>query len=487
MVLSAAGIWACESAVDGPAPQIEAPDSGAPAIEPGYVCRDQLTTEVRIHGRAFSPSPIDVPGDPRTALPTLTLVGRQGLDGATPPAAGAADVRYGGEREQINAAKLTWQSQQQLTFTVDQELVLDDTGATGRLPAAVFDVRVLNPTGNQVEVPAQLAAIDRPSLTEVTPSITCLAQGERTVRLDGASQAVIDGLPATVDIGPASDFAIGEFQDCTDVPHETVPGKLCTAADVPLAQDALPVGFHGITFQNPAPAACHSEEDIRLRVVPPPSLTGVRPPLVCTAEGEREVILDGADLLDIDGMLPAVTMTAPDGTPMAITVRSLGGTCEMLETRNHEVRTCTEITVVLPQDPALAAPYAPVFELTNPGPAGCLATLEDALIITPPPVIVEAVPPAICTGERDRDVEIRGEGFLEVDGTPPAVKMDDLDVEVISFADCDTLPVVGMTVQRCASMTVRVPQGELAVAMGEAYAQPLIRVENPQPAGCFVV
>lgn len=480
-------LCACDPSTDGPTPSVEAPDAGPSALEPAWLCRDQRTTDVVLHGRDFSPAPIDVPGDARTALPRVVLTGARALDGAAIEAPEV--VVFGGEREEINAERLSWQSRAQMTFTVDQAVTigpLEDPAAqrTDRLPAAVYDVRVDNPTGRSGGFDAQLAAIDKPTLATLTPSIVCLDQGPRTVRVDGASLAVIADAEVTVDIGELTGFPVGAFEGCVDVPHGAVPGRLCPAADIPLEAGAVPVGYHDVVLQNPAPADCRSEDDITLRVVPRPQLTAVRPPLACVAEGEREAVLVGQDLLEIDGVLPAVQMTAEDGTPRTIEVRALGGDCVDLETQGHTVRRCTEATVALPMDDAITAPYAPTFTLDNPAPAGCQAVLEDALILTPPPRVDEAVPPAICTAEEDRPVELRGEGFVEVDGVSPEVLFGDLSVEVIDYADCADLPVVGLAVRRCASMTVRVPAAALPVDAGELFAQPHIRVTNPAPAGC---
>lgn len=476
----ALGSAACDPDTDGPTPVITAPDGRA--VQPAYLCRDQLTTEITVHGDHLSPSPIDVPGDPRTALPRVTLTAASALDGGS---SDGAVVIFGGEFEESNATRVRWLGQHAMALTIDQLMTLEaDHDTPAPLPAAVYDIEVTNPTGRSGQATGQLAAIDRPTLTALTPAIVCLEQGPRSVRLDGEGIAVIDGIEAQVDIGDREPFAIAAFDGCIDVPHAIVPGQLCTGAEVPLAMAAVPVGEHAVHLRNPEPAACTSEETIRLRVVPRPQLTAARPPLACIAEADRELVLVGLDLLEIDGMLPQVTMTTEEGTPQAITVTGLGGDCTPLTTQNHTVRACTEVTVILPRDDGITAPYAPTFTLANPAPAGCTAVLDGALILTPPPRLDEAVPPAICTGDADREVELRGEGFIEVDGIAPAVTFADTAVEVITFAECDDLPVVGLAVRRCASMTVRVPHRALPVADGALFSHPPVRITNPAPAGC---
>ena len=58
------------------------------------------------------------------------------------------------------------------------------------------------------------------------------------------------------------------------------------------------------------------------------------------------------------------------------------------------------------------------------------------------------------------------------------------DGDVAAHAACDALPVVGLAVRRCSSITVTVPMGSALIPDGDLFGQPHIRVENPAPAGC---
>jgi hypothetical protein len=66
-VLACVVLGACSKKLDGPTPEVAAPMKNAKAlpVDPGIVCRDQLTTEVTVHGEGFSPIPIDIPKSPR--------------------------------------------------------------------------------------------------------------------------------------------------------------------------------------------------------------------------------------------------------------------------------------------------------------------------------------------------------------------------------------------------------------------------------------
>src|SRR5690349_8909297 len=76
VVVGSSALIACSKGLDGPTPVIAEPSrSKQPLpVDPGIVCRDQLTTEVTVHGEKFSPIPIDVPKAPKVALPSVTLI-----------------------------------------------------------------------------------------------------------------------------------------------------------------------------------------------------------------------------------------------------------------------------------------------------------------------------------------------------------------------------------------------------------------------------
>ena len=64
----------CSAKTDGPKVEIASPSAGASLpLDPGLVCNEQLTTTVTVHGSGMSPMPIDLAGDARILLPSLTL------------------------------------------------------------------------------------------------------------------------------------------------------------------------------------------------------------------------------------------------------------------------------------------------------------------------------------------------------------------------------------------------------------------------------
>src|SRR5262249_11531910 len=133
-----------------------------------------------------------VPKAPKVALPTLTLIRSHDLGGG-----GVSDpdeVVYSGDpnKDPVNAFDadgkplLTWKSQTRMKLTVNQALALNALGKKhARLPWGVWDLEVKNADGHSAESKKALAVVDKPNVTKLSPGLTCLDQGSRTVTLSG--------------------------------------------------------------------------------------------------------------------------------------------------------------------------------------------------------------------------------------------------------------------------------------------------------------
>jgi hypothetical protein len=452
-------ISGCSESLEGPRPALSESAPGRPA-EPGFVCGEQLTTPVTLHGSGFAPLVVGLPDTIRTVLPEVHLTRARLLNGDT--ADGAAHHYSGTDAA---STLLTWQDAQTMTLEVNPEL---------GLAAGLWDVQVTNPQGESAQAVGPLAVVDAPELTAVVPGVVCLAQGDRTLTANGAGFLVIDGAEPRIVVGDA-DRPFDALNDCYEVPHPAVPGKVCPTGDFTLPQDAVPPGYPAVVINNPATAACRSEEVVNLRVVPPPAIERIDPPLACPVESTRAVTIHGTEFLRIDGQLPGVTMTLADGSRVDLVVQSADG-CEAVETMGHMVERCTSVAVVVPQQ-AISAPYHPTVELTNPAPAGCASATSTGLTLVPPPGVGEVEPLFLCRNEDTVTVNVTGDHFLTVDGTPPAVRLGDQAASAVTPSGCGMLEVEGLMVERCTGL-------EAVFAPGALGAAESLTVENPPPAGC---
>lgn len=471
-VLSAVFLAAsgCAQKLTGPSPATKNPAAGQSLpVDPGILCRDQLTTDVVVHGSGFSPVPVGVPGDTKTELPTITLLQTGALDGS---GTGGAKLVYDGKAGGANAGLLSWQSQQQMTFTVNQALKLG--GTTGPMDPGMYDVQVTNPDTDTAKSQGALAVAPKPTVASLSPGITCLAQGSRDVTLTGTTYLQIDGATPTVTAGGQS-FDQVSLDGCKDIPQKGMTAQACTSAKLTLPNSALDPGTYDLVLDNPDTAACHSEETANLVVAAPPSITQLLPSLACTDQGDRQVEIDGTGFLVIDGTSPTVTL---GGT--ALTVTATGG-CTDVTVTGSTVQSCTTLTVTVPQQ-TNASPVAPDITVTNPDPAGCNATASALLVLVPAPTVTDVQPPVVCDAGGASTLTVTGTDLLTVDGTPPTVTLNGTaaDPAMVSATGCTDLSPMppGHTVQTCTGLTVDFQGSTITTG------QIALSVANPDPAGC---
>lgn len=523
-VVGVASLWlaGCAEERTGPAAAIDAePSTATQPLNPGIVCVDQKETAVQISGQNFSPVSIDVPKNPRTAIPTVKLTKSSQLDGAA--ATEAFEFTYNGDPDfKENLSLLSWQSQQQMTFQVRPRCAADtdcpdgltcqtdkqvcaksaDELLTGPLQEGVYSVTVTNPNTSSAQSVGAFAVIQQPTLADLSPGILCLSQGERTLSLTGTRFLSVNDAQVQVEIATAAAPFVMDadgFEGCAQIPQKGYTKlEYCTGASTTLAQDSVQVGAQTVTIKNPETAACQSEEQIMLRVVPPPHITAIRETaedaastvdgngtIICLAEGARQIVLHGQDFLGITAgggaeLLPSVTINGTSATAL-----SLDGTCEDLPTMNFTVRKCDQVTVEVPESLAVTdAPIQTTVVITNPDPAGCnddtSSDRSNLLVLAPPPDLVDVEPALVCLDDGARAVVLTGTNFINIDSVKPLLSFDAtaIDPAAIVPSNCEAVDVGGRTVERCTTLTVTLDQGSVPPG------QPAITVENPDPAGC---
>lgn len=460
---------ACAEEVEGPSPSLATNEGDLP-LEPGVICGAQLVTEIALHGENFSPIVIDVPGGPKTALPSVLLTRSKKLDGSesTPES-----ILFSGSPDDLtNVDKLSWKEGSQMTLTIDQALALGE-GENGALPVGMFDIQVTNPNENNAQDVGVLGVVDKPTLQAPSPGITCVAQGDRTITLSGTTILEIERAAPKLEVeGVDTPFDVTELTDCTNIAHDKVKAKFCETAQVTLAQGSVEPGYPSVTLKNPETAACSSEETINLRVVPPPVINRVVAPLACVAQADRTFTIEGDGFLVIDDALPALTV---GGEVFAV---ESAGDCEALETMGHSVETCKELVFTVAED--ALSPGSPEVVVTNPDPAGCSASNGVALTIVPPPTVKDVAPNLVCVAESERSVTVSGKDFLIVEGEVPRVDVGGTRIEAdhVVAGGCKTLTVDGLKVETCDTLELTLAEGGLSPQVAD------VQVTNPDPAGC---
>jgi hypothetical protein len=439
---------ACSEKLGGPTPTLAS--KNALPVTPTIICGDQLTTELQLHGEHFSPVPVNVPTKPAIALPSLTLSRSAALDGS---AVATVNVLYNGDPTlPSNTAALSWDDQQQMRFTVHQNLEI--SGKNQRMPAGMYDAHIMNPNGKQASARAVLAVVDKPAVTEAKPGLLCLSDADHDLVLSGSSMIRIKGALPQLQVDSVDTvFAVSELSDCAAIAQKDADAEVCSTARLSLAKDSLAVGQHDLVLTNPDTAACHTEEDLKLRIVAAPSISTLVPSVACSLDAKQKPNIQGTGFLQIGSVNPTVKLA---GKPIEVSTLS---DCETLDTQGLAVKRCNQIELNVDIS-SWAAGDVPL-EVTNPDPAGCNASASGLFRIAGPPAIGVVNPSNVCSAV-PTTFTVSGSGFDR--GTMAAV--DGVAATIVKFVSASELQVSvpglstgthGVTLRNVGSCTATLP------------------------------
>lgn len=453
----------CSHETESPKP---APAELPAAVRPDLICVEQLTTNVSLKGKGFTPMPSKtLEGGPELLLPKIELTRTLAINGS--PAAGSI-VIPDSAGDPTNSL-VQWQSEQQMSFDVTPELTLEP---------GLYDVTITNPDGKgKAQFPGSLVGVPRPTASGIAPDILCNAQHDQTVVISGTDFLSVGGSLPTIHIGD-EDLPATSVESCKDVPgvHAAGPVQTCTSVTFVIPVGTFEAGNYDVTVTNPETAACSSTDALAITVVPPPSVAKIQPDLTCNAQGDRKMTVTGADFLQIGDALPTIQLGDQTYPTDAI------ADCEAVTPgpfTEGSVDTCRTIHFTIPKGSLAAGDY--VVGVTNPKPADCESVEMDVkLHVAPPPTTTTIAADLVCSAQSDQPLTLTGSGFLAVGDALPTVTIGDQVIAASSLGDCSEVP--GMfeagIVQACNTLQLDLLQG--ALEPGD-YA---VVVINPDPAGC---
>jgi hypothetical protein len=101
-----------------------------------------------------------------------------------------------------------------MRFTIDPELEIE--GKKGRVPSGSYDAQLVNPNDKQASAKGVLAVVDKPVISETSPALLCLSQGEREMTLRGSGLLRIRGaLPQVAFDGVDAGVGVSALEACT--------------------------------------------------------------------------------------------------------------------------------------------------------------------------------------------------------------------------------------------------------------------------------
>lgn len=143
-----------------------------------------------------------------------------------------------------------------------------------------------------------------------------------------------------------------------------------------------------------------------------------------------------------------------------------------------------QLTIRVTEEPAVDLEPG-LYDVTVTNPDKRSETISDGLVVVPPPLVSEIIPPAICVDQADQTIQVVGQNFATVDGTNPMIKVaadggEERTYEPDTVEGCMAPPgTESFGLQLCDTMTFTVPQGDLPVGK---YT---LTVTDPEPLSCF--
>jgi hypothetical protein len=342
------------------------------------------------------------------------------------------------------------------------------------LPPGLHQVRVQNPLSadcTSVE-DRQLLIVPPPVVQSIEPDLLCITQNARPFTIKGRDFLDIDGELPLVTIGPVT-LQAETMEGCTPVTGAPVAVNRCDTLHVLIPQASVPDGLWPVTVTNPEDTDCTSSEKIDLLFVPPPTLARVLPDLICVAETDRSVTLEGTGFISHGDALPTVMVGS-----LVLTATSLAG-CIDLPGPLLATTSCTEMLLEIPADSLPEGSHDVV--VTNPPPADCSGTEAVTLAVTLPPALLEVDPVVFCDDQDDTRITLTGQHFLRVDEALPVIAVGDIDYPATSVHDCTPIQGTLLEAEACTGLSFTIPAGGLPEGWHD------LTVTNPLPSSCTTV
>lgn len=219
---------------------------------------------------------------------------------------------------------------------------------------------------------------------------------------------------------------------------------------------------------------------------PTPSVSGISPAAVCTAQHLTAVEISGADLSPlVTGALsdprleiPAVSLRqVQDLAGGAVSAAPVMIPDDPSNPSSSHVRWLSREKMSFDVFPELSL-AAGLHDVVVRNANGAEASFPASLLGVPPPVLSSTTPDLVC-GDDDATIVLAGERFVRsvAAASEPSVLAGSVALDVASLASCSALPgTAGF--DQCRQITAAIPAGRLAPGVHS------LTVTNPPPIGC---
>ncbi len=302
-----------------------------------------------------------------------------------------------------------------------------------------------------------LTIVPPPTVDDIQPSPICAEQLDyESVEITGEGFIVLDGdgYP-DVHIGPDT-FQPESADGCESIDEApSMNAQSCTSLTVSIPAGAFAglvsddelITDVAVVVENPDPVGCHSEEEIDLGIVPPPTVSAVAPRAFCTSAESVLIDVEGDHFFEVDGEMPTLSI----GDSVYDTV---GVDCADVDGQEG-LRNCQVLEAEI--DPADLDGLT-TLTVTNPEPMACESADSEEFYAVPEVLISQADPSGFCEDETfDGDLTLYGPFVYDTAGDLPVVTVDGTVVAIDELFGCE--PVIdGLTIESCEGIQITVPE-----------------------------
>ena len=506
----------CGHKTDGPTPSLTSP------LMPQAACNEQVSSVVLVSGDMLSPlNDHTLLDKSRIDLPQLTLVRAQDITGMGVDSTSATNILdVPNDPDHPEAGDEAWTTQKAMSFGICppntcskmmpvtppllSDWALDPaTYPGGLIPTGLYSLKVKNRAQETTATLANaIAIVPVPVLDRVDADLLCKDK-DNTATLTGDFFLIVNGQKPHVRLSDDQGFdktldpsmiALADM-DCRNLPApDGFSLKACKKITVTIPTGTVTFKNPTDTFRNlkvtvtgPDPVGCHSTSDVEITFVPEPNLVKVVPDILCDAEGDRMIQLQGNYFLTVDGKVPGIGFDA-----MTMAGNATAADCTMVGRTGYPrevVQSCKTLNEtitkgMLPPVMPGAAPINYSLVVTNPAPANCSSKPPVDLTVAPQPLVATIAPDLTCEAQSATTYTITGKGFLGIDALLPTVTFTDSGGKMVTatptFDPMSCTAMAGPTekLQVCGVLKVSLEKGALSPGVAQ------MTVTNPATAGC---
>lgn len=345
--------------------------------------------------------------------------------------------------------------------------------------------------------------ISPPSISNVEPSMICLADSDRRVTVRGSDFLNYNGATPSIIINNQSQVLDGSLQSCSikDVRGQDV--QLCSQFQTVIRNQTITnISYFPLILTNPVAPEAHPVADVTksapcdvtarglLTVVPPAIISDVYPIAICSAT--NSITISGEWFLtytsNATGNVSKPLVNLNSDVVSTTKTTMVNSTCLPFQAHNYfDTFACDQVTVAINAN-SFASNSAVLLEMKIPEPLNCSADNDYYFAVVSKPTIISVSPNVVCNRVSETLVTLQGSNFLKVDGQLAmfslVVGQNNFSLTVVNDTGCTPvpLPLSSHLVSLCSAVVVSVP----AFAAPSGLSSATISVVSPDTPECRV-